>query len=52
MPYNRQIPDSPIPGSMFPRAETLTDNDIVVIIQPLNAPGDSHGLITRTENLT
>ena len=48
MPYNRQIPDSPIPGSMFPRAETLTDNDIVVIIQPLNAPGQK----TRTMTLS
>ena len=49
MPYPpRQIPDAPIPISMFPRAATLTDNDIVVIVQPLNEPGQK----TRTMTLS
>ena len=49
MPYPpRQIPSAPIPGSMFPRAATLTDNDIVVIVQPLNEPGQK----TRTMTLS
>ncbi len=49
MPYPpRQIPNAPIPGSMFPRAATLTDNDIVVIVQPLNEPGQK----TRTMTLS
>lgn len=40
MPYPpRQIPDAPLSMSMAPQAETLTGNDIVVIVQPLNAPG-------------
>lgn len=49
MPYPpRQIPDAPISASMFPRAATLTDNDIVVIVQPLNEPGQK----TRTMTLS
>lgn len=39
MPYNRQIPDAPIAGSMLPRAESLTIDDILVLIQPRNPIG-------------
>lgn len=40
MPYPpRQIPDAPLPMSMAPQAEMLHGTDIVVIVQPLNAPG-------------
>ena len=39
MPYNRQIPDAPIAGSMLPRATELTLDDILVLIQPGNPIG-------------
>lgn len=40
MPYNRQnIPESPIPVSMLPRATTLTENDLLYLVQPGNTPG-------------
>lgn len=39
MPYNRQIPDAPIAGSMLPRATTLTAKDLLVLIQPGNNLG-------------
>lgn len=39
MPYNRQIPDAPIAGSMLPRATELTLDDILVLIQPNNLIG-------------
>ena len=50
MPYPpRQIPDAPIPMSMIPQAETLTDNDIVTIFQPLNAPGQKCRSMTLSQ---
>lgn len=49
MPYNRQIPDAPIPMSMFPRAATLTDDDIVLIVQPLNEPGQKVRTMTISQ---
>lgn len=39
MPYNRQIPDAPIAGSMLPRATELTPEDILVLIKPNNQIG-------------
>lgn len=39
MPYNRQIPDAPIAGSMLPRATDLTPEDILVLIKPNNQIG-------------
>lgn len=49
MPYPpRQIPDAPVPGSMIPRASTLHGTDIVVIVQPVNDPGQK----TRTMTLS
>ena len=39
MPYNRQIPDAPIAGSMLPRATELTPDDILVLIKPNNPIG-------------
>lgn len=50
MPYPpRQIPDAPISASMFPRAATLTDNDIVLIVQPLNEPGQKTRSMTLSQ---
>lgn len=50
MPYPpRQIPDAPLSMSMAPRAETLTGNDIVVIVQPLNAPGSKTRSMTLSQ---
>lgn len=42
MPYNRQIPDAPIAGSMLPRATDLTLDDILVLIQPGNPIGQKN----------
>lgn len=42
MPYNRQIPDAPIAGSMLPRAEALMLDDILVLIQPGNPIGQKN----------
>ena len=42
MPYNRQIPDAPIAGSMLPRATELTLDDILVLIQPGNQIGQKN----------
>jgi hypothetical protein len=39
MPYNRQIPDAPIPGSMLPRATELALADLLLLIQPGNPIG-------------
>jgi len=50
MPYPpRQIPDAPIPISMIPQAETLSETDIVVIVQPLNAPGQKVRTMTLSQ---
>lgn len=42
MPYNRQIPDAPIAGSMLPRATELNLDDILVLIQPGNPIGQKN----------
>lgn len=42
MPYNRQIPDAPIAGSMLPRAEVLTAQDLLLLIQPGNNLGQKN----------
>ena len=42
MPYNRQIPDAPIAGSMLPRPTELTLDDILVLIQPGNPIGQKN----------
>ena len=42
MPYNRQIPDAPIAGSMLPRATELTLEDLLVLIQPGNPIGQKN----------
>lgn len=42
MPYNRQIPDAPIAGSMLPRATELSLDDILVLIQPGNPIGQKN----------
>lgn len=39
MPYNRQIPDAPLPISMLPRVETFHDDDLVYVVQPQNPIG-------------
>lgn len=50
MPYPpRQIPDAPLPISMIPQAETLSGTDIVVIVQPLNAPGQKVRTMTLSQ---
>lgn len=50
MPYPpRQIPDSPVPMSMIPQAETLSGNDIVVIVKPMNAPGQKVRTMTLSQ---
>ena len=46
MPYDRQIPDAPIPVSMFPRATTLTKNDLLYLVQPGNNPGEKSKSLT------
>ena len=42
MPYNRQIPDAPIAGSMLPRATDLTAQDLLLLIQPGNNLGQKN----------
>lgn len=50
MPYPpRQIPDSPVPMSMIPQAETLSGTDIVVIVKPMNAPGQKTRSMTLSQ---
>lgn len=39
MPYNRQIPDAPIAGSMLPRAASVDTSDLLVLIKPNNPLG-------------
>lgn len=46
MPYNRQIPDAPIAGSMLPRATELTLDDLLVLIQPGNPIGQKNKALT------
>lgn len=46
MPYNRQIPDAPIAGSMLPRATELTLDDLLVLIQPGNPIGQKNKAVT------
>lgn len=49
MPYNRQIPDAPIAGSMLPRATELTLDDILVLIQPGNPIGQKNKTLTLSQ---
>lgn len=44
MPYNHPIPDAPVAPSMLPRvaAENLTSQDILVLTQPGNNPGEKN----------
>ena len=46
MPYNRQMPDAPISGSMLPRAKELTLDDILVLTQPGNPIGQKNKSLT------
>lgn len=46
MPYNRQIPDAPMAGSMLPRATVLTLADILVLTQPGNPIGQKNKALT------
>jgi len=39
MPYNRQIPDSPIALSMLPRLTDLQDTDLIYVVRPTNPIG-------------
>ena len=39
MPYNRQIPDSPIALSMLPRLEDLQETDLIYVVRPTNLIG-------------
>ena len=39
MPYDRQIPDSPIALSMLPRLEDLQDGDLIYVVRPTNSLG-------------
>lgn len=39
MPYNRQIPNAPIAGSMLPRAASIDASDLLVLIKPNNPLG-------------
>ena len=44
MPYKHPIPDAPIAPSMLPRvaAENLTSQDVLVLTQPRNNPGQKN----------
>lgn len=42
MPYDRQIPDAPIAGSMLPRPTALTAQDLLLLIQPGNNLGQKN----------
>lgn len=42
MPYNRQIPDAPIAGSMLPRAASVDPSDLLVLIKPNNPLGQKN----------
>ena len=46
MPYNRQIPDAPIAGSMLPRPTALTAQDLLILIQPGNNLGQKNKAVT------
>ena len=49
MPYNRnRVPDSPTTPGMLPPATELHDSDFVILIQPVNNPGQK----TRTTTLS
>ena len=39
MPYDRQIPDSPIALSMLLRLEDLQDGDLIYVVRPTNPLG-------------
>jgi len=46
MPYDRQIPDAPIAGSMLPRPTALTAQDLLLLIQPGNNLGQKNKAVT------
>ena len=46
MPYNRQIPDAPIAGSMLPRPTALIAQDLLLLIQPGNNLGQKNKALT------
>lgn len=49
MPYNiNRVPDTPMTPGMLPPATELHDSDIVIVIQPVNDPGQK----TRTTTLS
>lgn len=50
MPYNRQIPDAPIAGSMLPRAASVDTSDLLVLIKPNNPLGQRNKSL-ELENL-
>ncbi len=39
MPYDRQIPDAPMPLSMMPRLTDLQDTDLIYVVRPTNPLG-------------
>ena len=50
MPYPpRQTPDSPVPLSMVPAAQTLHGTDLVVIVQTVNDPGQKTRSMTLSQ---
>lgn len=49
MPYNRQIPDAPIAGSMLPRPTALTAQDLLLLIQPGNNLGQKNKAVTLSQ---
>ena len=55
MPYNHPIPDAPVAPAMLPRvaAANLTSQDVLVLTQPGNNPGEKNkGLTAETETLS
>lgn len=46
MPYNRQIPNAPVPVSMMPRATELTINDLLLLVQVGNPIGSRNKSLT------
>lgn len=50
MPYNRNhVPDTPMTPGMLPRAVTLHDSDFVILVQPVNDPGQKSRTATLSQ---
>lgn len=50
MPYNiNRVPDSPMTPGMLPRATELHDSDFVILIQPVNNPGEKSRTATLSQ---